>query len=279
MKPISRILAAAAFALAAVSPVFAFEGVANFRIQTSTEKGQSIGGTGKVFVTSAAYRTEFQMSLPESARSRAGAPQQFKMTMLAKVAKPNLVYMVDDDSKTYSVWDTSDAAKDASNLPKETYTVERLGSGTVAGLSCQKARLTSSKGDRYEVCVSKDFGASADWLAAISRRTRGAGGWVQALKEKGVEGFPIQWSMFRKDQTEPFMTMELTSLDKKSLPASLFEVPAGYKQTEMAIGGLTPEQQKMLADARERMLKNMTPEQRKKYEESMKRYAAPTPTP
>jgi hypothetical protein len=75
------------------------------------------------------------------------------------------------------------------------------------------------------------------------------------------------------------MTMELTSLDKKSLPASLFEVPAGYKQTEMAIGGLTPEQQKALADARERMLKNMTPEQRKKYEDAIKRYAPPTPAP
>ena len=42
----------------------------------------------------------------------------------------------------------------------------------------------------------------------------------------------------------------------------------------MAIGGLTPEQQKQVDDA----MKNMTPEQRKAYEDAMKRYQQP-PTP
>ncbi len=76
--------------------------------------------------------------------------------------------------------------------------------------------------------------------------------------------------------------MELTRVEKKSLPASLFQVPAGYKQTDTAIGGLSPEQEKAMRDARSQMdeaMKNMTPEQRKAVEDAMKRYGQPTPVP
>jgi hypothetical protein len=253
-----------------------FEGVADFRIQTNVEKGKALLGTGKFFVTPSAYRTEFEMTVPESARTRRAGPQRMKMTMLGKVSKPDVLYMVDDENKTYSVWDTTQAA--AGNMPKDTYTVERLGSGSAAGIACERALVTSSKGDRFEVCMSRELGASADWISAMSRRER-AGNWIRALKEKGLEGFPIRWSMFRKDETEPFMTMELTHLEKKSLPASLFDVPAGYKQTDAAIGGLTPEQRKAMDDARERMLEKMTPEQRKAYEDAIRRSAPPTPKP
>ena len=279
-----RIALAFAFALAATgaAPASPFEGVADFRIQTNVEKGQSITGTGKIFVTPSAYRTEWEMSLPESARNRKEAPQKMKMKMFGKVAQPNVLYMVNDENKTYSVWDTAKAAEDSKNLPKETYTVERLGAGSVAGIACQRALLTSSKGDQIEVCVTKEFGASGDWIAAMNRREHSAGSWIQALKEKGLEGFPVRWSMRRKGATEPFMTMELTRLEKKSLPASLFEVPAGYRKTDVAMGGLTPEQEKAISDAREQMnktLEKMTPEQRKAYEDAMKRYAQPTPKP
>jgi DNA-directed RNA polymerase specialized sigma24 family protein len=78
------------------------------------------------------------------------------------------------------------------------------------------------------------------------------------------------------------MLMEVTRVERKTLPASLFQVPAGYKETESAFGGVTPEQQKALEDARSQMkdaLDKMTPEQRKAYEDAMKRYGAPTPVP
>jgi hypothetical protein len=41
------------------------------------------------------------------------------------------------------------------------------------------------------------------------------------------------------------------------------------------MGGMTPEQQKAMAQA----LEHMTPEQRKAYADAMKRYGQPTPTP
>jgi len=71
--------------------------------------------------------------------------------------------------------------------------------------------------------------------------------------------------------------MELTHLEKKSLPGSLFEVPAGYKQTDFAMGGMTPEQEKAMADIRAKMREKMTPEQRKAHDEAMQPHTAPTP--
>ena len=265
--------------LATTASVFAlpFEGVADFRIQTNLEKGKAVIGTGKVFVSPSAYRAEWEMTVPESARTRKAGPQRMKMTMVGKSSKPDVLYLVDDESKTYTVWNAS-LAKDSEASSKETYTIERLGSGSVAGITCQRAMVTSSKGNRFEVCVSKELSASADWIAAMSRREH-TGDWLRELKNKGIEGFPIRWTMFRKDETEPFMTMELTKLEKKTLPASLFEVPADYKQTEAAIGGLTPEQRKAVEDMRKRTLEKMTPEQRKAYEDSIRRSAPPTPVP
>ena len=52
-------------------------------------------------------------------------------------------------------------------------------------------------------------------------------------------------------------------------------MPAGYKETDFAVGGLTPEQEKAMSEA----LKRMSPEQRKQYEEMMKRHGQPTPAP
>lgn len=283
MNTLRRTLAGLASTLAAtLASATPFEGVADFKVQTSMEKGKPMTGTGKVFVTPSAYRTEWEMALPDSSRSGQQAPRRMKTTMLGKAAKPNVLYMVNDENKTYSVWDTTKSAKEAGSVSQETYTVERLGSGSVAGIGCDRARLTSSQGDQIEVCVSKELGASGDWIAAMDRGDRSSQGWVRALKEKGITGFPVRWSMRRKGETEPYMTMELTRLEKKPLPASLFEVPAGYRQTDTAIGGLTPEQEKAMADSRAQMdeaLKNMTPEQRKAYEDAMKRYAQPTPKP
>jgi hypothetical protein len=258
-----------------------FEGVADFKI-TLGEKGRAANGTGKVYVARAGYRSEWQTELGASgARKDASAPPTIRMTMVGKSGEPDRLYLLDDDAKTYSVMDLKKMREQGKVETRETYTVERLGRDTVAGFACEKAAVTSSKGDVFDVCVSKEFGASSDWLTAMSRR-RGSGSWVTALRENGLEGVPVRWSTRHKGSTEPAMLMEVTRVERKTLPASLFQVPAGYKETESAFGGVTPEQQKALEDARSQMkdaLDKMTPEQRKAYEDAMKRYGAPTPVP
>ncbi len=113
----------------------------------------------------------------------------------------------------------------------------------------------------------------------MNRNDPNASSWLKALKDAGVEGSPIRWSVRPKGSAQPTMVMELVRADKKFLPAALFEVPAGYTQTGFALGGLSPEQEKAMGDRRTQMdevLKNMPPEQRQHYEEMMKRR---TPTP
>ena len=82
-----------------------------------------------------------------------------------------------------------------------------------------------------EVCVSKELIPSAAWVAAMSRREDQSGP-LKALKENGLEGFPIRWIFRSQKNKEISSTMELVSFEKKSLPASLFEIPADYTKSE-----------------------------------------------
>jgi hypothetical protein len=269
--------------LASATASAQFEGVADFRVTMFGEKGKSVPSTGKVFVTRNGYRSEWETQFDASTRAPKSAeekavPRRVKMTMFGRAAEPDKLYMINDENKTYSVMDLKKIREEARNASKETYTVQKLGTDTVAGISCQQGLVTSSRGNEFEVCVSKDWRMSGEWLAGM-QRNRNASSWLAALRENGLEGFPIRWVMRRKGSPEPAVIMELTHAERKSLPSSLFEVPEGYKESGSGVGGLTPEQEKMMRDARAKALENMTPEQRKEIEDAMKAYAVPTPKP
>lgn len=268
---------AAALSLASAIASAQFEGIASFKMTAGSGPDISAQGDGKIFLSPAGYRVEWAMDL-SSKKGREGAkaaPATMAMTMLARKADPGKVYMLNDEKKTYSVVDAGKAVEERGKTPKETFTVKKLGTDTVAGLSCQNALMTSSKGTEIEVCAAKELAASSDWLASLNRRNPEGASWLAALKEQGIEGFPVRWVIRKKGSTQVLTTMEMTHIEKKSLPASLFDVPAGYTQTQFAMRGLTPEQEKAMSQMRE----NMTPEQRKAYEDAMKRYAQPTPKP
>ena len=265
---------AAAF-LASTTALAQFEGVAEFKSTVQTDQGNAVVGNSKVFLTKSAYRAETEMDFSAMIQGRkggerAGAPASLKMTMISKLADPDHLYLINDRNKTYSVMDLTKMREEMKNKdPKlnETFTVQKLGGDTVAGLSCQKALLTSSKGTQIEVCMTKDISASSQWFSAISRRQSEAVSWMATLKDNGVEGFPVRWKVRPKDSKSGGITMELTRFEKKSFPASVFEVPAGYKQTDSAAAQMNP------------ALERMTPEQRKAFEDAMKRHAQPTPKP
>ena len=269
-----RIAVTLALLLTAAAASAQFEGEADFRITSRREKGSPIEGTARMYVSSAGFRMEWAMKTGGQTQAKK-APTEIRMTMLAALPNADKVYLVNDENKTYSVWDTKPAREDMKSVTKEDYKVEKLGSDRVAGYACQNARVTSSKGTDFEVCVTKELGPSADWIAAMNRNDPEARSWLKALRDQGIEGFPVRWSIRQKGSTEPMTVMELVRAEKKPLSASLFSVPADYKETGFAVGGLTPEQEKAMSDA----LKRMSPEQRKKYEEMMKRRGPPTPVP
>ena len=90
------------------------------------------------------------------------------------------------------------------------------------------------------------------------------------MSEAGLKGFPVKMTMLRKDGN-PEIEMELIKLDRRSVPASTFEIPAGYTEAKAGMGMMSPEQQKRMQD----QLSKMTPEQRKAYEDAMKRAQQP----
>jgi Domain of unknown function (DUF4412) len=268
----------AALSLAAASASAQFEGVADFKLTTGKERDGAATGTGKMFIAAGGYRMDWEMSIAsgkDGGKSAGRAPAQIMMTILGRKSEPGKVYMLNDAQKTYSVMDAEKAADLKNATPKDTFTVQKLGTDKVAGLSCQNALLTSSKGTEIEVCVTKEIAAPVDWLAGMRRQNPEGASWMSALKEKGFDGFPVRWVIRKKGSTDALATMEMTHIEKKSVPSSVFEIPAGYKQTQFAMGGMTPEQQKAMAQA----LEHMTPEQRKAYADAMKRYGQPTPTP
>jgi hypothetical protein len=278
---IQRLLAATALVLIASAALAQFEGEADFKVTTYRDKG-NLDGTAKMFTAKNGFRMEWEMSTGAPAGKR-DAPTVVKMTMVSSRPHPEKVYLINDQNRTYSVWDTKQASEDMKTGPKETYKVQKLGTDKIAGYACTNARVTSSKGNAFDVCVTREFGASGDWIAAaMNRNDPDAQSWLKALQDDGIEGFPIRWSVRQKGSEKPSSVMELTRAEKKSLPASLFQVPAGYTQTDLAVGGLSPEQQKAMADAQKQMkdaMKDMTPEQRRQVEEMMKRYGQPTPVP
>ncbi len=277
---LSALLLAATMARASAP----FEGVADFKITSGSAQGKSTPGSGTIFVAPGAYRMEFAMSAGAGAAREPGAPagkapRRIAMTMVGRASDSGKIFLIDDEKKTYVVLDTKKATD---NAPRDTFVVQKLGRDTVAGLSCQNALLTSSRGTEIEICVASDVAISSDWLAAINRRQADPDSWFAALTAQGIQGFPVRWVIRKKGSTEALASMEITRLEKKTLPASLFEVPAGYTKGGSPMSGLTPEQEKAMADARARMgdaLGKMTPEQRKAYEDAVGRNVRLTPTP
>ena len=130
-----------------------FEGEADFRIISHREKGAPLEGTARMYVAPAGFRMEWVMKTGSATRR---APTEITMTMLAALPNPDKVYLVNDENKTYSVWDVKSARTPQAS--KDTYKVEKLGNDRVAGYACQNARVTSSKGNDFDVCVTKEFG-------------------------------------------------------------------------------------------------------------------------
>lgn len=278
MRPF-RIAAPAFFALSAAA-FGQMEGIAQFKGSVHTDKGQSIPSQGKVFLSKSACRVEWETDLTKVGADRKDAkgamPDHFRLVIIQRMAEPGRTYMLNPDRKTYTV---HEASKDKPvDLPDRTWKVQRLGPDTVGGLSCEKALLTSDAGNETEVCVTRELMPSDAWIAAMNRREDQKGP-LQALKANGLEGFPIRWIFRSQKNRDVFSMMELVSFDKKSLPASLFEIPADYKKAEGTSPWLTPEQQKALDDARKAAMEHMTPEQRKKMEEYFKQHPTPPPQP
>ena len=223
------VLNAFAGAVLAAAPAFAqFEGQIDMKI---TAQG-GVVGRGKVFVSKLGSRTEMDM---ETAR------MPIHMVTLTRFATPDVMYLINDKARTYSEMDTKKAREQATKMvgEKEAYSVKRLGSEKVLGYSTKHV-LLSRRGDKSEMeaWTTKDLlGLNYETMKGLMRRgAQDEGSMVKALEDAGAEGFFVKMVTREKGKTEALTTMELTKAEKRSLPASLFAVPAGYAKQEGTMG-------------------------------------------
>jgi hypothetical protein len=248
--------------LTAGSAFAQFEGEIDMKI---TGQG-GMTGTGKVFVSRVGSRTEMDMQT---------ANMPMRMVSLMKFSVPDVMYHINDKAKTYSEMDLKKVRESAVKMKakKEPYNAKVLGSERVLGYSTKHV-LLSQPGDRseMEVWTTKDImGLSYESMRGLMRRGAGDddGSMMKALRDAGADGFFVKMVSREKGKTEPLMTMELTKAEKRSLPASTFEIPSGYTKQEGMMGAagvVSPE----AAEQMRKAMENMTPKQRKQMEEMMK---------
>jgi hypothetical protein len=97
----------------------------------------------------------------------------------------------------------------------------------VAGFGCEDWQVVTSEGDKATVCVA---GAGTSWLNIPALSLPKEAQWAAELLDG--KHFPLRLIAFNKAGTEE-ARIELTKLEKKALPESLFQVPQGYQRIDL----------------------------------------------
>ncbi len=232
-------------ALASAATAADFEGRAEY--QLTDQRGQH--GTAEALVGPGGARFHVEFSTPQMVQ--AGMPG-IKATTIVKAGEKGRVYAVDDNARSYTVIETDPSEHDRG------WKVTKLGSSSVAGYPCERARIESEGSRTAEVCIATTLGRVPFWTSSSSGR--GSDGMPAALEKAGLNGLPIRWASNEGSGGE--FVLELVKLKRESVPGSTFEVPAGY--TKRGSGSSLS-----ASDRRARMenaMKSLTPEQRKQVE-------------
>lgn len=153
------------------------------------------------------------------------------------------IITVDDAKKTAMVMNLDDIQKMATTVgapgrpsaPTESEWDSKVdmnaGSDVIAGYGCDKWKITetnkkTAKVRKTETCLAKGIGFPDMSAMAPGGTTKS---WMQKLLTDKY--FPLRMVM-TEDGVEK-AKMEVTKIDKKPLDAARFEVPAGYKVTDM----------------------------------------------
>lgn len=257
MSKRSLLLSSAALLfVAATAHAAPFEGELEMKLSAKA------GGTGhmKVAVGKAGVRNQMELQTPAF---------PMKMSVLFRKDSPDVAYTIDDASKTYGEIDLKKSREMAG--PQKKFTAKKLGKEKLNGYDTVHAVVTDEDGRETEVWTNKND--ILDWksfVGAMGKSSPADEGMMKALAAVGADGFFVKLVVRPKAGAEEQMTMELVKATKKSLPASLFEIPKDYKKNETAAGPggqLPPEVQRQMMEK----LKNLTPEQQEQLRRAMEK--------
>ena len=266
-----------ALLLAALPAYAQFEGVLEMKM-TIASKDDEAGGGGTMSVAVAKSGTRCDMNMQMGAMG-------MKMVMLQKTDTPNTLYRLNDANKTYTEVDLAKTREMAGQQPNsDKYTVEKLGQETILGYKTQHVLVKEKNpapGNAMttEMWTAKDLLDYATFSKIQVRQSKGAGqeALVKALKDAGADGLPLKSVATTADGAK--VTMEVVKVDKKSLPASMFEIPADYTKSAGGMmdmmGGMSGPQADEAKKKMDDAMKNLSPEQRDMIEKMMKQRKVP----
>ena len=232
-----------------------FEGEIHSKITTRDGNGVS-----KLSLSKLGARHEIDIRSPKLQQI---SSRPYHLTTIHKFADPDRVYYVNDERKIYSVINLKKVRDHTQRVDDEVYTVKRIGSDTIAGYTCERVLLTTQNQTETGTCIAKNIAGVDLWITLMEQTVQMKSGMFKALKDAGVEGFPVKMVMRRNGGESPFLTTEMIRAETKSLPAALFDVPPSYQKEDVISSFVTPE----MTEKMQGFIRKITPERKKMYEE------------
>ena len=201
----------------------------------STGRNFSMNGSTKIFVSSKGeVRKEMKM-----ATSSSGKVHSSEIVVIASSNTPDESIVINDAGKTYSKNHID--RNDNNTGEKIQSTVTKIGAEKILGYSCVHARIIStvtlgtftSHTDTLDIWKSNEvpmlpiFKQMMDKFEPKTETLIYSGKVADQLRQMGCEGFMVKIEVKGKDATT---TVMLTKVQQGPIPASMFQIPAGYKE-------------------------------------------------
>jgi hypothetical protein len=222
--------------LAAAAPLAAqFEGTVAMKVSGA---GQNTGDiTMKMLVKGDQQAT--LVTLPASAGPMGGMEMRMvydpkTMTATSLIPLPPQLAQSPMFANAKGLKTVVDLAKAAANpnTAGESVDIKKLGTTEkIAGYECDDYEITSSKGDPMRACIAQSLGhfLFPSMGGGMGRAAAQSPAWTKAFGTK--PGFPLKvWS------PTGGVAMEVTSVERGTVPAEMFEIPEGYMDMGAMMG-------------------------------------------
>ena len=209
-------------------------------------------GTMKTYCSASAMRSEMQMNIPQL------PTEGIKIISIVKNDQPNTVITLDEKTKTYfEIAGKSSAPNNTANC-----VVTVIGKEKIGNYNCTHASVAeNNKITEFWITTEiPDYGKYTAFHKG--NKYMGNENIYTALTNKGLAGFPVK--TLTKDERNGNISIELTKLEKQQMDEVKFTVPADYTKR---IGPVIPSTPSVDMSK----LQNMTPEERQKYLENLKK--------
>lgn len=207
-----------------------FEGVIDLKLSMEA-------GAGDLRLWIAGERAKLDMALTLNP-----LPTPLRMGVLLDAKEPRKATLINDAMRTWSVIDLAEASA-GQDTAGGRYALKQVGKEKMLGYSVSHVTLTRPK-ELVDAWITPDLPDVYRVLRKLQQANPqfGAADAFRALDAAGKAGLPMRCIVVRDGQR---VTTEVKKIERRTVPASWFAVPAGYAQSDLAgtgAAGPTPEQ-------------------------------------